>query len=95
MTSWWKVTPLLITCPAGTGEGNLVEAEALLAPYQQKYPKVPQRAATHTHACVTSAGVFNPRCVVCCSQGSIILFYSARISTLRGHFEKVRNTFPR
>uniref|UniRef100_G3N5A0 Tetratricopeptide repeat protein 39B n=1 Tax=Gasterosteus aculeatus aculeatus TaxID=481459 RepID=G3N5A0_GASAC len=45
----------------GTGEGNLVEAEALLAPYQQKYPK-----------------------------GSIILFYSARISTLRGHFEKAR-----
>lgn len=25
---------------SGTGEGNLVEAEALLEPYQQKYPKV-------------------------------------------------------
>lgn len=48
----------------GTGEGNLVEAEALLEPYQQKYPK-----------------------------GSIILFYSARISTLRGHFEKARARF--
>ncbi|XP_028998801.1 tetratricopeptide repeat protein 39B [Betta splendens] len=45
----------------GTGEGNLVEAEALLEPYQQKYPK-----------------------------GSIILFYSARIATLRGSFEKAR-----
>ncbi|KAE8279521.1 Tetratricopeptide repeat protein 39B [Larimichthys crocea] len=45
----------------GTGEGNLVEAEALLEPYQQKYPK-----------------------------GSIILFYSARIATLRGNFEKAR-----
>ncbi|KAF3698178.1 Tetratricopeptide repeat protein 39B [Channa argus] len=45
----------------GTGEGNLVEAEALLEPYQHKYPK-----------------------------GSIILFYSARIATLRGNFEKAR-----
>ncbi|XP_061565821.1 tetratricopeptide repeat protein 39B [Cololabis saira] len=45
----------------GSGEGNLVEAEALLEPYQDKHPK-----------------------------GSIILFYSARISTLRGHFEKAR-----
>uniref|UniRef100_A0A8C6PIB6 Tetratricopeptide repeat protein 39B n=1 Tax=Nothobranchius furzeri TaxID=105023 RepID=A0A8C6PIB6_NOTFU len=45
----------------GTGEGNLVEAEALLEPYQEKYPK-----------------------------GSIILFYSARIATLRGNFEKAR-----
>uniref|UniRef100_A0A671UF12 Tetratricopeptide repeat protein 39B n=1 Tax=Sparus aurata TaxID=8175 RepID=A0A671UF12_SPAAU len=45
----------------GTGEGNLVEAEALLEPYKQKYPK-----------------------------GSIILFYSARIATLRGNFEKAR-----
>uniref|UniRef100_A0A3Q3AQP9 Tetratricopeptide repeat protein 39B-like n=1 Tax=Kryptolebias marmoratus TaxID=37003 RepID=A0A3Q3AQP9_KRYMA len=44
----------------GTGEGNLLEAETLLEPFQQKYPK-----------------------------GSIILFYSARISTLRGNFEKV------
>uniref|UniRef100_A0A4W6DH72 Tetratricopeptide repeat protein 39B n=1 Tax=Lates calcarifer TaxID=8187 RepID=A0A4W6DH72_LATCA len=41
--------------------GNLVEAEALLEPYQHKYPK-----------------------------GSIILFYSARIATLRGNFEKAR-----
>ncbi|KAI4788581.1 hypothetical protein KUCAC02_035766 [Chaenocephalus aceratus] len=39
---------------------NLLEAESLLEPYQQKYPK-----------------------------GSIILFYSARISALRGNFEKV------
>uniref|UniRef100_A0A8C3G4L2 Tetratricopeptide repeat protein 39B n=1 Tax=Cyclopterus lumpus TaxID=8103 RepID=A0A8C3G4L2_CYCLU len=45
----------------GTGEGNLAEADALLEPYQQKYPK-----------------------------GSIVLFYSARISTLRGNFEKAR-----
>nr|XP_019950989.1 PREDICTED: tetratricopeptide repeat protein 39B-like [Paralichthys olivaceus] len=45
----------------GTGEGNLVEAEALLEPYQHKYPK-----------------------------GSIILFYSARIATLHGNFEKAR-----
>lgn len=45
----------------GTGEGNLAEAEALLEPYQQKYPK-----------------------------GSIILFYSARIATLRGNFEKAQ-----
>ncbi|KAF3837565.1 hypothetical protein F7725_005029 [Dissostichus mawsoni] len=45
----------------GTGEGNLLEAESLLEPYQQKYPK-----------------------------GSIILFYSARISALRGNFEKAR-----
>uniref|UniRef100_A0A3B5LZJ8 Tetratricopeptide repeat protein 39B n=1 Tax=Xiphophorus couchianus TaxID=32473 RepID=A0A3B5LZJ8_9TELE len=48
----------------GTGEGNLMEAEALLEPYQQKYPK-----------------------------GSIILFYSARIATLRGNFEKARSRF--
>ncbi|KAM6909233.1 LOW QUALITY PROTEIN: tetratricopeptide repeat protein 39B [Xenentodon cancila] len=45
----------------GSGEGNLVEAEALLEPYQHKHPK-----------------------------GSIILFYSARIATLHGNFEKAR-----
>nr|XP_020477826.1 tetratricopeptide repeat protein 39B-like isoform X3 [Monopterus albus] len=45
----------------GTAEGNLVEAEALLEPFQHKYPK-----------------------------GFVILFYSARISTLRGNFEKAR-----
>ncbi|KAM9717941.1 tetratricopeptide repeat protein 39B isoform 3-T3 [Menidia menidia] len=48
----------------GTGEGNLDEAEALLEPYQHKFPK-----------------------------GCIILFYSARIATLRGHFEKARWRF--
>ncbi|XP_007568150.1 tetratricopeptide repeat protein 39B isoform X1 [Poecilia formosa] len=48
----------------GTGEGNLTEAEALLEPYQQKYPK-----------------------------GSIILFYSARVATLRGNFDKARSRF--
>uniref|UniRef100_A0A3B3TNU9 Tetratricopeptide repeat protein 39B n=1 Tax=Poecilia latipinna TaxID=48699 RepID=A0A3B3TNU9_9TELE len=48
----------------GTGEGNLTEAEALLEPYQQKYPK-----------------------------GSIILFYSARVATLRGNFEKAKSRF--
>ncbi|XP_023821571.1 tetratricopeptide repeat protein 39B isoform X1 [Oryzias latipes] len=45
----------------GTGEGDLAEAEALLEPYQEKYPK-----------------------------GSIILFYSARITSLRGNLEKAR-----
>ncbi|KAL2079372.1 hypothetical protein ACEWY4_025116 [Coilia grayii] len=48
----------------GTGEGNLVEAEALLDPYVEKFPK-----------------------------GSIILFYTARIATLRGHFEKAQQKF--
>ncbi|XP_031440476.1 tetratricopeptide repeat protein 39B isoform X3 [Clupea harengus] len=48
----------------GTGEGNLIEAEALLEPYQEKFPK-----------------------------GSIILFYTARIATLRGNFEKAQQTF--
>ncbi|XP_030630393.1 tetratricopeptide repeat protein 39B [Chanos chanos] len=48
----------------GTGEGNLVEAEALLEPYLEKYPK-----------------------------GSIILFYTARIALLRGHFEKAQGKF--
>uniref|UniRef100_A0AAY5EIF4 Tetratricopeptide repeat protein 39B n=1 Tax=Electrophorus electricus TaxID=8005 RepID=A0AAY5EIF4_ELEEL len=48
----------------GTGEGNLVEAEALLEPYLHKFPK-----------------------------GSIILFYSARIAVLRGHFEKAQLKF--
>ncbi|KAG5260636.1 hypothetical protein AALO_G00294740 [Alosa alosa] len=48
----------------GTGEGNLVEAEALLEPYQEKFPK-----------------------------GSIILFYTARIATLRGNFEKAQLKF--
>ncbi|XP_051946979.1 tetratricopeptide repeat protein 39B-like isoform X1 [Xyrauchen texanus] len=43
----------------GSGEGNLVEAEALLEPYVEKFP-----------------------------NGSIILFYSARIALLRGNFEK-------
>ncbi|XP_063042670.1 tetratricopeptide repeat protein 39B-like [Engraulis encrasicolus] len=48
----------------GTGEGNLVEAEALLHPYVEKFPK-----------------------------GSLILFYTARIATLRGHFEKAQQKF--
>ncbi|KAK7910034.1 hypothetical protein WMY93_014718 [Mugilogobius chulae] len=48
----------------GTGEGNLEEAEALLEPYQNKYPK-----------------------------GSLILFYSARILTLRGQLEKAVSRF--
>ncbi|KAI4896420.1 hypothetical protein NFI96_031516 [Prochilodus magdalenae] len=48
----------------GTGEGNLVEAEALLEPYLEKFPK-----------------------------GSIILFYTARIAVLRGHFEKAQMKF--
>ncbi|CAL8383894.1 unnamed protein product [Arctogadus glacialis] len=48
----------------GTGEGDLVEAEALLEPYQQKYPK-----------------------------GSIILFYTARISALRGDFEQAQSRY--
>ncbi|XP_037396814.1 tetratricopeptide repeat protein 39B isoform X1 [Pygocentrus nattereri] len=48
----------------GTGEGNLVEAEALLEPYLDRFPK-----------------------------GSIILFYSARIAVLRGHFEKAQVKF--
>ncbi|XP_028973635.1 tetratricopeptide repeat protein 39B isoform X1 [Esox lucius] len=48
----------------GSGEGNLVEAEALLEPYMEKFP-----------------------------DGSIILFYSARIAVLRGNFEKARLKF--
>ncbi|KAA0706484.1 Tetratricopeptide repeat protein 39B [Triplophysa tibetana] len=48
----------------GTGEGNLLEAEALLEPYVEKYPR-----------------------------GSIILFYSARITLLRGNFETAALTF--
>ncbi|XP_064881229.1 tetratricopeptide repeat protein 39B [Oncorhynchus nerka] len=48
----------------GTGEGNLVEAEALLGPYLEKFP-----------------------------NGSIILFYSARIAVLRGNFEKAQLKF--
>ncbi|KAI5609288.1 tetratricopeptide repeat protein 39B [Silurus asotus] len=48
----------------GTGEGNLVEAEALLEPYLDKFPK-----------------------------GSIILFYTARIAVLRGHFQKAQQKF--
>uniref|UniRef100_A0A8C1XT44 Tetratricopeptide repeat protein 39B n=1 Tax=Cyprinus carpio TaxID=7962 RepID=A0A8C1XT44_CYPCA len=48
----------------GTGEGNLVEAEALLEPYIERFP-----------------------------QGSIILFYSARIALLRGNFEKAQVKF--
>ncbi|XP_028298241.1 tetratricopeptide repeat protein 39B isoform X2 [Gouania willdenowi] len=48
----------------GSGEGNLQEAEALLEPYLQKYPK-----------------------------GSIVLFYAARISALRGHLEKARSLY--
>ncbi|XP_062871442.1 tetratricopeptide repeat protein 39B isoform X2 [Trichomycterus rosablanca] len=48
----------------GTGEGNLEEAEALLQPYVDQFPK-----------------------------GAIILFYTARIAVLRGHFEKAQQKF--
>uniref|UniRef100_A0A673W3P2 Tetratricopeptide repeat protein 39B n=1 Tax=Salmo trutta TaxID=8032 RepID=A0A673W3P2_SALTR len=53
-----------VTLILGTGEGNLVEAEALLGPYLEKFP-----------------------------NGSIILFYSARIAVLRGNFEKAQLKF--
>ncbi|MGH0152509.1 UNVERIFIED_CONTAM: hypothetical protein FKN15_022322 [Acipenser sinensis] len=48
----------------GSGEGNLVEAEALLEPYLKKFP-----------------------------NGSIILFYTARIAVLKGNFEKAEVKF--
>ncbi|XP_060793805.1 tetratricopeptide repeat protein 39B isoform X2 [Neoarius graeffei] len=48
----------------GTGEGNLVEANALLEPYVDKFPK-----------------------------GSIILFYTARIAVLHGHFHMAQQKF--
>ncbi|XP_058887747.1 tetratricopeptide repeat protein 39B-like isoform X1 [Acipenser ruthenus] len=48
----------------GCGEGNLVEAEALLEPYLKKFP-----------------------------NGSIILFYTARIAVLKGNFEKAEVKF--
>uniref|UniRef100_W5N1Q8 Tetratricopeptide repeat protein 39B n=1 Tax=Lepisosteus oculatus TaxID=7918 RepID=W5N1Q8_LEPOC len=48
----------------GTGEGNLVEAEALLEPYLDKFP-----------------------------NGSIILFYAARIAVLKGNFERAEVKF--
>ncbi|GAA6065798.1 tetratricopeptide repeat protein 39B isoform X1, partial [Tachysurus ichikawai] len=48
----------------GTGEGDLVESEALLQPFVDKFPK-----------------------------GSIILFYTARIAVLRGHFQKAQQKF--
>lgn len=58
-----------------------MEAEALLEPYQHKYPKVsPQPSLQFDQRPFTDH--------VSC-QGSIILFYSARIATLRGNFEKV------
>ncbi|KPP64569.1 tetratricopeptide repeat protein 39B-like, partial [Scleropages formosus] len=53
-----------VTLILGTGEGNLVEAEALLEPYLEKFP-----------------------------NGSIILFYAARIAVLRGNFEKAQVKF--
>ncbi|XP_077201221.1 tetratricopeptide repeat protein 39B isoform X2 [Paroedura picta] len=48
----------------GTGESNLLEAEALLQPYLQKFPK-----------------------------GALILFYDARIDSVKGNFEKAQVTF--
>ncbi|XP_048826477.1 LOW QUALITY PROTEIN: tetratricopeptide repeat protein 39B [Brienomyrus brachyistius] len=53
-----------VTLILGAGEGDLVEAEALLEPYQEKFP-----------------------------NGSIILFYTARIALLKGNFEKAQLTF--
>ncbi|KAL4618182.1 tetratricopeptide repeat protein 39B-like [Arapaima gigas] len=53
-----------VTLILGTGEGNLVEAEALLEPYLERFP-----------------------------NGSIILFYAARIAVLRGNFEKAQVKF--
>jgi len=40
---WWWAEPLvthMVLCWSGTGEGDLAEADALLEPYQQKYPEV-------------------------------------------------------
>uniref|UniRef100_A0A4W3JEI4 Tetratricopeptide repeat protein 39B n=1 Tax=Callorhinchus milii TaxID=7868 RepID=A0A4W3JEI4_CALMI len=53
-----------ITVVLGSGEGNLVEAEALIEPYIEKYP-----------------------------NGSLILFYTARIRILKGQFESAQQKF--
>ncbi|XP_039614131.1 tetratricopeptide repeat protein 39B isoform X1 [Polypterus senegalus] len=53
-----------VTLILGSGECNLVEAEALLEPYLDRFP-----------------------------NGFIILFYTARIAVLKGHFEKAEVKF--
>lgn len=78
---------------AGSGEGNVAEAEALLEPYLHKYPKVraPALPSPPLRAACSPRGFSRGRG---CFQGAIIRFYSARLAALRGHFEEVLDSAP-
>ncbi|KAF5912799.1 hypothetical protein HPG69_007789 [Diceros bicornis minor] len=74
----------------GTGEVNIVEAESLLAPFLQQFPNV----CLEFHVSVSTitdqpALTIEQPAFFLSPQGSLMLFYHARIELLKGHVEEV------
>ncbi|KAG8521330.1 Tetratricopeptide repeat protein 39B [Galemys pyrenaicus] len=80
----------------GTGEVNVVEAESLLAPFLQQFPNVCLEFQVYISAIVSQQ---LPAFTVAHSvfflfpQGSLMLFYHARIQLLKGNVEEAQETF--
>lgn len=74
----------------GTGEVNVVEAESLLAPFLQQFPNVCLEFQVHVSAITSQAGLTTDQSLCFLSpQGSLMLFYHARIELLKGNVEEV------
>lgn len=71
-------------CFAGTGEGDVQDAEKLLQPYLKKYPKVCQ---SYMHELHLKSSVFPKQ--LCVPQGSIFLFFAGRIEEIKGNLDAV------
>lgn len=99
-TEMWRITYKYLPCfvkteafPVaflGTGEVNVVEAESLLAPFLQQFPNVCLEFEMHVSAITNQAGLTTDQSVCFLSpQGSLMLFYHARIELLKGNVEEV------
>lgn len=74
----------------GTGEVNLVEAESLLAPFLQQFPNVRLEFQVCVSTIIDQPGLrFEQSVFFLSPQGSLMLFYHARIELLKGNVEKV------
>lgn len=73
----------------GTGEVNVLEAESLLAPFLQQFPNVCLEFQVHVSTMTSQAGLTTDWSVFLSPQGSLMLFYHARIELLKGNVEEV------
>lgn len=70
----------------GTGNVNVEEAQKLLAPYLERYPKVSPDPASTPAPYPDQACSDTPRVP---SQGAIFLFFAGRIEAIKGNVDKV------